>query len=88
MKKYTLYYEDVNQTKKNVITKNHLNDISHASSLDDIDLEQMLVHLRHAYLEAAKDLCKEDRVERDLEIGEMACDNVLNIQNILDSIGF
>lgn len=69
-------------------SKDHLHDISHASSLDDIDLEQMLVYLRHAYLEAAKDLCKEDRGEQDLEIGEMACDNVLNIQNILDSIGF
>lgn len=67
---------------------NCLNDISHASSLDDIELPQMLVHLRHEYLEAAKDLCKKGRDKQDLEIGEMACDNVLNIQNILDSIGF
>lgn len=68
--------------------KDYVNDISHASSLDDICLEQMLVYLRHEYLEAAKDLCKEDKDEQDLEIGEIACDNALNIQNILDSIGF
>jgi hypothetical protein len=64
-----------------------LNDISHASSLADIDLEQMLVHLRHEYLEAAKDLCKEGRDKQDFELGEMSCDHALSIQNILDSIG-
>lgn len=120
MKKYSLYYEDVNQkkkiadfsslkkandilyfiesfspinndfaffTKENDSTKNPLNDISHASSLDDIELPQMLVHLRHEYLEAAKDLSKEGRDKQDIEFGDMACDHALSIQNILDSIG-
>lgn len=121
MKKYSLHFEDANQTirvidvpseKKGLAAislleslapkdnsdyrffisckerpVNHLNDISHAKSLVDIDLEQMLVHLRHEYLEAAKDLCKEGRDKQDLEFGEMSCDNALNIQNILDSIG-
>lgn len=121
MKKYSLHFEDGNQTIKvidipseekglvaislleSLAPKNNcdyrfflsckedninpINDISHASSLDDIELPQMLVHLRHEYLEAAKDLSKEGRDKQDIEFGDMACDHALSIQNILDSIG-
>lgn len=64
--------------------KNHLTDISYANSIEDIDMLQMLYHLRHEFLETAKDLTKDSRDLGDIKFGEDACDNALLIQSILE----
>jgi len=47
--------------------------ISDHDSLYDLDPVQIMILLRHQYLEAAKDLTPDDNDPRDQRTGDMAC---------------
>jgi len=53
--------------------------------LNDLDPVEVMIHLRHNYIEAAKDLCKNEKFISEVEFGEACLMTACLIDQAIDT---